>query len=330
MPSASFESPISACSVREMFLLMSVGSIRVVDERLVGRGEADAEARRREAGAGAEHHVRLLHVLEHGARAWRRRRSPATAGESPGRSSCPRGSWYRRFQQLGHGLQLVPGLRVVHALAGVDQRALGVDQRGGGGVDVCRIRRGQQRGAPACSRGRPVRHFLVPHVARHFDQHGAGAAVARLRERAAQAPARSARARVICSACLVMCWKFSAALKAGLTQPGRAPSRPGSRPAARLPSRPARRRRTRSRRPGRPAWQNTPTFSPEVRRLIRRPPCGTPMRSWRTMIGRMPASAADSVKRVQRVGQQVFAAFSLHDLGYDLRYVHRLVPRKEI
>ena len=44
-----------------------------------------------------------------------------------------------------------------------------------------------------------------------------------------------------------------------------------------------------------PDWQqNTPTFSPEERRLIASAMC-TPMRSWRTMIGRMLAAAHDSV-----------------------------------
>ncbi len=44
-----------------------------------------------------------------------------------------------------------------------------------------------------------------------------------------------------------------------------------------------------------PIWQqNTPTFSPEVMRLRQSAMC-TPTRSWRTTIGRMPASAAVSV-----------------------------------
>ncbi len=44
-----------------------------------------------------------------------------------------------------------------------------------------------------------------------------------------------------------------------------------------------------------PAWQqNTPTFSPEVMRLIQSAMCA-PTRSCLTMIGRMPAAAHDSV-----------------------------------
>ena len=53
---------------------------------------------------------------------------------------------HRRFEQLGDGLQLSPGLGVVHALPRVDQRALRRDQRRGGGIDVLWIRRRAARG----------------------------------------------------------------------------------------------------------------------------------------------------------------------------------------
>ena len=46
--------------------------------------------------------------------------------------------------------------------------------------------------------------------------------------------------------------------------------------------------------PGPPCMQKMPTLSPELRRLPASAMC-TPIRSWRTMMGRMSASAAASI-----------------------------------
>jgi len=71
--------------------------------------------------------------------------------------------------------KLRPGLRVVHALAGIDHRTLGMDEQGGRFLDVhgvCAVAGAQHRRVI-----QRLRHFLVPHVGWNFDDDGSAAAV---------------------------------------------------------------------------------------------------------------------------------------------------------
>ena len=142
-------------------------------ERGFGEGAADAEDH---VGLGEEFRHRARH--REAARAERQRmrlRERRLAAEAGGDGNR---------EPLGQPLQLRPGLRVMHALAGIDHRPLGVDQQRGcflhmhgvGAVAGAQHRRVVQR----------LRHFLVPHVGRDFDDHGSAAAVLQLGEGAAE------------------------------------------------------------------------------------------------------------------------------------------------
>ncbi len=159
---------------------------RVVHEHLVlvVRREADAESRRGEAGSRPEDHVGVLHVLEHGLGhrhapgAQRQRmsfRERALALEAGGDGS---------LEELDDLLQLGPRFCVVHALTGVDEWPLGVDEHFGGGVDVGVARRGQY--TPRRLVLERAGNFDVPHVAGHLQEHRTGPPIARNRERAPQ------------------------------------------------------------------------------------------------------------------------------------------------
>jgi hypothetical protein len=90
---------------------------------------------------------------------------------------------HRRLEQLGELLERAPGLRIVHALAGVDHRPLGGDEDLGCSGHVAGV-----RAAAQAWRG-PVRerlgHLVGHDVARKLDQHWTRSPVADLRKRTA-------------------------------------------------------------------------------------------------------------------------------------------------
>ena len=89
----------------------------------------------------------------------------------------------RRLQELGQLAQGLPGPRVVHALAGVDDRALGRHQSLRHPRHVARIgRRAQARRRRVLDR---LRHLLAQEVGRKLDQNRPRPAVLHLGERAA-------------------------------------------------------------------------------------------------------------------------------------------------
>ena len=87
-------------------------------------------------------------------------------------------------EPLGQPLQLRPGLGVMHALAGIDHRPLGADQERGRFLHMHGI--GAVAGAQHRRVVQRLRHFLVPHVGGDFDDHRPAAAVLQLGEGAAE------------------------------------------------------------------------------------------------------------------------------------------------
>ncbi len=132
----------------------------------------------------AEHQVGFFYVRSHGA--WH----GDAAGAQRQRMRFIEGALAleaggdRRFEQLGHGLQFIPGPGVVHTLPRIDQRHLRLDQLVGGGIDILRIRRALHaaRGFVVDGTG----HFQRPHIMRNLEHHRARAAVAREIEGTAQ------------------------------------------------------------------------------------------------------------------------------------------------
>ncbi len=126
--------------------------------------------------------------------------------------------------------------------------------------------------------------------------------------------------RLTISECLVMCWKFSVELKAGLmNEPpplgNTISGTPSDQHCATAPNAFSM--------PG-PSWQaNTPTLSPEDRRLMASA-MWMPMRSWRTTMGRMSTSAHAFGEGIQGIGEEEFHPFPLEDLCRDLTDVHRI------
>ena len=90
----------------------------------------------------------------------------------------------RGGEQLGEPLQLGPGARVVHALAGVDHRPPGAGEAPGEGADRIGIGGDARQGRGLI--GERLRHLLVEHVDRHLDQHRSAAAALQAGERAPQ------------------------------------------------------------------------------------------------------------------------------------------------
>src|SRR6185295_10282093 len=93
---------------------------------------------------------------------------------------------YGRLEDFRNLLELVPAPRVVHALTGVDERTLRLDERRCGSIDIGGSRRKfDATGRRVVERAR-VRHVFVPDIAGNLEEHGTGAPVLRLRECAAQ------------------------------------------------------------------------------------------------------------------------------------------------
>ena len=95
-------------------------------------GMCDAETGLREAAADAEDQVRLVQEVMHG-----RRHGEAAGAERErmvlGKRALARQAGADRDrQQFGQPLQLVPGLRPMHALPGIEHRPLGGDEHLGG------------------------------------------------------------------------------------------------------------------------------------------------------------------------------------------------------
>ena len=161
--------------------LVEVGRVeRGVDVALVGR-PLEAVAGLGEARADPEDQVRLAHEhverTRHGpaARPERQRvvlREGALALEA-GRDG--------RAEQLGQRPELGPGLGVVDALAGVEDRALGGDQRVRGALHVRRVRPVPDRDRRDVARR--VGAVLVPDVPRDLDEDRPRPAVAQPGER---------------------------------------------------------------------------------------------------------------------------------------------------
>ena len=147
-------------------------------------GHGDAEGGFGERAADAEDDVGVTQKFRHRAR----------HGEAAGAERQRMRLGERRFaaeaggdgngEPFGEPLQLRPRLGVMHALAGIDHRPLGADQQrrrflhmhGIGAVARAQHRRVVQR----------LRHLLVPHVGRDFDDHRSAAAVLQLCEGAAK------------------------------------------------------------------------------------------------------------------------------------------------
>lgn len=90
----------------------------------------------------------------------------------------------RNSQPFGEPLQLRPGLRVVHALAGIDHRPLRIDE------EACGFPHMHGIGAVAGAQHRGVveglRHVLIPHVRGDLDDDRTATAVLQLGEGAAE------------------------------------------------------------------------------------------------------------------------------------------------
>ena len=83
----------------------------------------------------------------------------------------------RRFEQLGQRLQLRPGLAVMHALPGDDDRPLRRDQRLGDLRHRLRVGAALQARRLLVFGDQRVGHLLAQDVGRELDQHRAGPAV---------------------------------------------------------------------------------------------------------------------------------------------------------
>ena len=151
-----------------------------MDDRLAGR-DLHREIALGEAAADAEDQVgfaqELMHRSGHGEAAGAERKRVrfgecALAFETGGDGDG---------EQLGQLLQLAPGFCPVHALAGIKDRALGLDEHLGGFANGNGIGPGTRR-----TRGRVVERvdFLIEEVDRHFHQHRAAAAGLQPRKRA--------------------------------------------------------------------------------------------------------------------------------------------------
>ena len=196
-------------------------------------------------------------------------------------------------ESFGEPLQLRPGLGVMHALAGIDHRPLGVDEQRRRFLDMHGI------GAVARAQHRRVverlRHFLVPHVGGDFDDHRSAAAVLQSGEGAAEDVGdlggdddRLGRFRER----LHRLAGIEVRLDVG-DAPRHSPS---AAPApARIRRSIARHRPWRSPRRDRAACRRRRCLLPEVTREIASA-MWMPMRSCRTMIGRMSAFAAYSIR----------------------------------
>ena len=159
---------------------------------------------------------------------------------------------HRRFEQLGDLLQLGPGLRVVHALARIDQRSLGLEESSAADSTASadgRALRSRADGVYSSSPGTSSFHMS----AGNLDEHGPGPPV-RAWVNARRSAGTMAAGAFTCSRHFVTCWKLTAGVEGRLHPRVAARAiRRGSRPAARLRSTPGPRRRTRSRRLARPA-----------------------------------------------------------------------------
>ena len=142
-------------------------------KRGFGERAADAE---NHVGLGEEFRHRARHREAAGAERQRMRlRERRFAAEAGGDGDG---------EPFGQPLQLRPGLRVMHALAGIDHRPLGADQQRRRFLDMHGV--GAVAGAQHRRVVQGLRHFLVPHVGRDFDDHRAAAAVLQLGEGAAE------------------------------------------------------------------------------------------------------------------------------------------------
>ena len=191
-PSRCLTSAISASSVRAaspisawwtgMSLARSAGIQRGLDHHLA-LGHRHAVVRRGEAAADAEDHVRahqeVVELLADRAAA-RAERQRVVFGE---RALALKARRHRRLEQLGQLAELRPRLRVVDALARVDDRALGLDEHAG----HFRHRLGIRAGARA-ERGRVgerLGHVLLEDVDGNFHEDRTRPAVLHLGEGAA-------------------------------------------------------------------------------------------------------------------------------------------------
>ena len=71
--------------------------------------------------------------------------------------------------------------------------------------------------------------------------------------------------------------------------------------------------------------QNTPILRPEVRREMASAMC-RPMRSWRTMIGRMSAARGELDQVVDRIAEEDLDALALQDLRDRFAHFHLPAP----
>ena len=246
----------------------------------------------REAGADPEDEIRVVHEIVHGpghgpsARAERQRvvLGERTLALETGRDG--------RAEELRQRSELAPGLGVVDTLAGVDDQPFRGDQQLGGavhGVGVRRRARGHRRDVTG-----GFGAVLLPDVPRHLDEDRPRPAVAQPGERPAhRRNDRLGQDEVIDPLGDVPVVEVRAEVRwhahlAPVVTGGDDEDRHRNR------RRPARPHRTRSRCPARICIVKTPMLRPDVVRLMASA-MWIPVRSWRTMIGRMPAAAAGSM-----------------------------------
>jgi hypothetical protein len=164
-------------------LVEMVGIERRMNDGLALR-HPNAERGFGERAADAEDHIGLAEEFWHRAR---HRDAPRSERQRmrlrEGRLAAKTGA-NRYGEPFGQLLQLGPGPGVMHALAGIDHGPLGGHEQG------CRFLHMHRVGAVAGAQHRGViqglRHFLVPHVGRDFDDHRPAAAVLQFCKRAAE------------------------------------------------------------------------------------------------------------------------------------------------
>ena len=155
-------------------LVQMIGVERGVDD-LLPRRHLHAEVGLGEGTPDAEDEVGIVEEMPHRLRdrqPARTERQRMILGEGGLAAEARR---HRRREQFRQRLELRPGLRPVHARAGVDHRPLRRRQRIRRARDIRRIRP-VARGDDRCVVQR-LRHLLVPHVGRDLDQHGTAATV---------------------------------------------------------------------------------------------------------------------------------------------------------
>ena len=222
-----------------------------------------------------------------------RRPSRAPADGSRRTRSCPPGWCMTGAASSSASVaQLVIGLGPVDALPGIDDRPLGRDERVG--------RRGDRladRARSGCAR--PAHSRAVPAISSPSTSQGSSTSTGRGRPLRSWVKARRSTLPTSAGGGQRLGMLGDAAHRAhGVEIVGHVSEAAGialrqDQHRHRFANRPGRRRHRRSRRPGRAASRTRPSARPRVSRDSASAMC-RPVRSWRTMIVRMSASAAAS------------------------------------